>query len=162
MKGPRRAACTAIGLLLLATAVGRADPPAAPSAAPAAPPVTCAGESDPNQPVVAGAGRKIFCALDLGSKNAKLQVISIEAKVKAAGPTGLTSITPSALATWFKTIVGPADYAALRSPPVRDPYGEKALANTVLLDLLVQKLGLSSISLVPQEMPAGYILAKLR
>jgi exopolyphosphatase/pppGpp-phosphohydrolase len=51
--------------------------------------------------------------------------------------------------------------AALRSAKVRGIYGEKALANAVLLDLLIKELGLETIVLVPQEMPAGYILAKI-
>ena len=44
---------------------------------------------------------------------------------------------------------------------MRTLYGEKVLANTVLLDTLVKELGLTTVVLVPQEMPAGYILAKI-
>jgi hypothetical protein len=77
-------------------------------------------------------------------------------------PAGVTTVlSPAELDAWFKTIVGPADYEALRSKTVRDLYGEKALANTVLLDVLVAQLGITSVALVPQEMPAGYILSKL-
>ena len=64
------------------------------------------------------------------------------------------------IAQWFTTVVQPTDYAALRTKAVRDLYGEKALANTVLLDVLIKQLGIDTVVLVPQEMPAGYILAK--
>ena len=84
-------------------------------------------------------------------------------RVQVAGaPAGVTAVlTPAEVDAWFSKIVGPADYEALRSKTVRDLYGEKALANTVLVDVLVKQLGLTSIALVPQEMPAGYILSKL-
>jgi hypothetical protein len=72
-----------------------------------------------------------------------------------------TLMSPAEIDGWFTTIVQPADYDALRTKAVRDLYGEKALANTVLVDTLVKQLGLTTIVLVPQEMPAGYILAKV-
>jgi hypothetical protein len=72
-----------------------------------------------------------------------------------------TLLTPAELAMFFSTVVKEADYTALRTAPVRPLYGEKALANTVLLDTLIQQLGLTTVVLVPQEMPAGYILANL-
>jgi hypothetical protein len=72
-----------------------------------------------------------------------------------------TLMSPAEIDGWFTTVVKPADYDALRTKAVRDLYGEKALANTVLVDTLVKQLGLTTIVLVPQEMPAGYILAKV-
>ena len=61
----------------------------------------------------------------------------------------------------FFTLVKDPDFTALRTAPVRALYGEKALANAVLLDSLIKQLGLTTVVLVPQEMPAGYILANL-
>jgi hypothetical protein len=52
-------------------------------------------------------------------------------------------------------------FLTLRTAPVRTIYGEKALANAVLLDTLIEQLGLTTIVAVPQQMPAGYILAKV-
>jgi hypothetical protein len=40
-------------------------------------------------------------------------------------------------------------------------YGEKLLANTVLVDMLMKEIGITTVVLVPQEMPAGYIVVKL-
>ena len=71
-----------------------------------------------------------------------------------------TKLTPPDVTKFLTTEVKDADFAALRSAKVRAIYGEKALANAVLLNLLVTELGLTTIVLVPQEMPAGYILAK--
>ena len=73
-----------------------------------------------------------------------------------------TKLTPADLTKFLTTEIKDADFAALRSAKVRGIYGEKALANAVLLDLLVRELGLTTIVLVPQEMPAGYILAKIK
>jgi hypothetical protein len=70
-----------------------------------------------------------------------------------------TVLTPADLSGFFTTVIKQADYDVLRSAKVRDIYGEKALANAVLIDTLVKELGLTTIVLVPQEMPAGYILA---
>jgi hypothetical protein len=72
-----------------------------------------------------------------------------------------TIITLPELMGFFTTIVKEADFAALKSEKVRALYGEKALSNTVLLDMLVKELGLTTIVLVPQEMPAGFILGNL-
>jgi len=55
----------------------------------------------------------------------------------------------------------PAEFHALRREPVRGLYGAKTLANAVLLDVLARELGVKRIVMVPQEMPAGYILYKL-
>ena len=55
----------------------------------------------------------------------------------------------------------PAEFQALRSEPVRALYGAKTLANAVLLDVLARELGVKRVVMVPQEMPAGYILYKL-
>lgn len=73
-----------------------------------------------------------------------------------------TILTPTELTNWFSTVVKPADFMTLRTAPVREVYGEKSLANAVLLDMLTTELGLTTIVLVPQEMPAGYILAKVK
>jgi hypothetical protein len=70
-----------------------------------------------------------------------------------------TLLTPEDVNGFFTAVIQQADYDALRSEKVRKIYGEKVLANAVLLDMLVKELGLTSIVLVPQEMPAGYILA---
>jgi hypothetical protein len=50
----------------------------------------------------------------------------------------------------------------LRTGDIRGLYGEKLLANTVLLDVLIKEIGLTTVVLVPQEMPVGYILAKIK
>jgi hypothetical protein len=72
-----------------------------------------------------------------------------------------TVLTPAEIDTFFTDIVMPDDFLALRTAPIRTLYGEKTLANAVLLDTLVEELGLTTIIAVPQEMPAGYILAKV-
>ena len=72
-----------------------------------------------------------------------------------------TVLTPADLTGFFTTVIKQPDFDALKSAKVRVLYGEKALANAVLLDTLVKELGLTTVVLVPQEMPAGYILAKV-
>ena len=72
-----------------------------------------------------------------------------------------TVLTPTEFGGFFAHVMNAADFEALRQQPVRDLYGEKALANTVLVDTLIKQLGITSVVLVPQEMPAGYILAKI-
>jgi hypothetical protein len=72
-----------------------------------------------------------------------------------------TLMSPTEIDGWFSNVVKAADYDALRTKAVRELYGEKALANTVLVDTLIKELGLTTVVLVPQEMPAGYILAKV-
>jgi hypothetical protein len=73
-----------------------------------------------------------------------------------------TLLTVDEVGKYFTDIVKPADFMTLRTEPVRALYGEKALANAVLLDVLIKELGLTTVVLVPQEMPAGYILAKIK
>jgi len=72
-----------------------------------------------------------------------------------------TLLTPAELSMFFASVVQATDYATLRTAPVRALYGEKVLANAVLLDTLIKQLGLTTVVLVPQEMPAGYILANV-
>jgi hypothetical protein len=72
-----------------------------------------------------------------------------------------TLLTPTDFTSFFTTVIKPEDFMALRTEPVRPLYGEKSLANAVLLDTLVKGLGITTVVLVPQEMPAGYILAKV-
>lgn len=72
-----------------------------------------------------------------------------------------TVLAPPEFDRFFADVVKPADFEALRRKPVRDLYGEKALANTVLVDTLIRQLGITTVVLVPQEMPAGFILAKI-
>jgi hypothetical protein len=72
-----------------------------------------------------------------------------------------TVLMPADFTGFFTTIVKPADFMILRQTPVRELYGEKSLANAVLLDTLIKELALTTVVLVPQEMPAGYILAKV-
>lgn len=72
-----------------------------------------------------------------------------------------TVLTPPEFDRFFTDVVKPADFEALRQKPVRDLYGEKALANAGLIDTLIEQLGITSVVLVPQEMPTGFILAKI-
>jgi hypothetical protein len=72
-----------------------------------------------------------------------------------------TIITLPELQGFFTTVIKDADFAALKSEKVRALYGEKALSNAVLVDTLVKEIGLTTIVLVPQEMPAGFILGNL-
>ncbi len=72
-----------------------------------------------------------------------------------------TLLTPPEFDRFFATVVKPGDYAALRQKPVRDLYGEKTLANAVLVDTLIDQLGITTVVLVPQETPAGFILGKI-
>lgn len=73
----------------------------------------------------------------------------------------LALMKPDEIARFLAEIAKPSEFGALRSEPVRALYGEKTLANAVLLDVLAKELGVKTIVLVPQEMPAGYILYKL-
>jgi hypothetical protein len=71
-------------------------------------------------------------------------------------------LTPADVGKWFTDQVKtPADFMTLRTVPVRPIYGEKVLANAVLFDLLAKELGITQFVMVPQEMPMGYIIAKL-
>jgi hypothetical protein len=69
-------------------------------------------------------------------------------------------IMPPALAA-FPGTISAEDFAKLRTSPIRDLYGDKLLTNAALIDELVTELGLSRAVLVPQELPAGYILARM-
>ena len=73
-----------------------------------------------------------------------------------------TVLTPAELTAFFDRMTKPADYKALRTDPPRGLYGERTLANAALLDLLIRELSLEKVILVPQEMPSGYILSKIR
>jgi hypothetical protein len=72
-----------------------------------------------------------------------------------------TVLEPEELTRFFALLTKTADCGALRVDPVRSLYGERSLSNAALLELLVRELGLTKVVLVPQEMPAGYILARL-
>lgn len=58
--------------------------------------------------------------------------------------------------------VGPADFNALKSEPLRGLYGQKALVVPALADLLLRELGASRLVTVPQEVTTGHILTRLR
>lgn len=92
-----------------------------------------------------------------------------EARLAGQAPTaypewGLvtTRLRPAEIKNYLSSMIGPADFAALKSERVSPIYGEKALTIPVLLDFLVDELGLASVVLVPQETPTGYVLAKLQ
>lgn len=72
-----------------------------------------------------------------------------------------TVLVPSELDTFFTDIMTPTSFLTLRTDPVRPIYGETTLANAALLETLIRELGLTTIIAVPQEMPTGYILARL-
>jgi hypothetical protein len=57
--------------------------------------------------------------------------------------------------------VGPGDFKALASEPVRGLYGQKALVVPALAALLLDELGASGIVTVPQEVTTGHILTRL-
>jgi hypothetical protein len=63
-----------LGCLTGTAAVLRADAAVAPVSLP---PTTCAIAADPARPIAAS-GREVHCAVDIGSRNAKLAVISLE------------------------------------------------------------------------------------
>jgi hypothetical protein len=90
--------------------------------------------------------------------------VAMEKPAPMTGIPGLvtTVLTPVEIGKFFTEVVKPADFDSLRSEAVRDLYGEKALANAVLVDVLVTELGITSVLLVPQEMPTGYVLGKLK
>jgi hypothetical protein len=90
--------------------------------------------------------------------------VAMEKPAAMTGIPGLvtTVLTPAEIGNFFTNVVKPADFDSLRSEAIRKIYGEKALANTVLVDVLVTELGLTSVLLVPQEMPTGYVLGKLK
>jgi hypothetical protein len=73
----------------------------------------------------------------------------------------LAQLEPAEITRFLAETGRAPEFGALRQEPVRSLYGEKALANAVLLDVVAQALGVKTIVLVPQEMPAGYILFKL-
>ena len=100
----------------------------------------------------------------LDSKTAYDDRVAMEKPVTNTLTAGLmtTVLMPSEVGKFFTEVIKPADFTSLRTDPVRGLYGEKALANAALVDLLVTELGLTSIVLVPQEMPTGYVLGKLK
>jgi len=57
--------------------------------------------------------------------------------------------------------VGPRDFKALTSDPVRGLYGQKALVVPALAELLLDELGGSRLVTVPQEVTTGHILTRL-
>jgi hypothetical protein len=57
--------------------------------------------------------------------------------------------------------VGPGDFKALTSEPVRGLYGQKALVVPVLAELLLDELGASRLVTVPQEGTTGHVLTRL-
>ena len=70
-------------------------------------------------------------------------------------------VRPAEIAAYFRGI-RPADFAALKSDPVRGLYGPKALVNPALADLLLRELGGHRLVTVPQETTTGHILTRLR
>ena len=58
--------------------------------------------------------------------------------------------------------MGPGDFKALTSEPVRGMYGQKALVTPALAELLLRELGASRLVTVPQEVTTGHILTALR
>jgi hypothetical protein len=55
----------------------------------------------------------------------------------------------------------PAEFARLRTSPVREASGEKILAVPVLAEWLARELGLRTVIEVPAEMPNGFVLARV-
>ncbi|HMA91192.1 MAG TPA: hypothetical protein VKP30_00840, partial [Polyangiaceae bacterium] len=74
----------------------------------------------------------------------------------------MSVLLPADLNNFFTTIMTADSFLALRTDPIRSLYGESALSNAALLDTLVKELGVTAIVGVPQEMPTGYILAKIQ
>jgi hypothetical protein len=88
----------------------------------------------------------------------------IAAEMKVLHPTYgeiTTSLTSAEVGGFLAMAAQPAEFEALRTDPIRTLYGERVLANAGLVEMLTQELGLTTVVLVPQEMPSGYILAKL-
>jgi len=54
------------------------------------------------------------------------------------------------------------DFGKLRVNHIRDLYGDMLMVNSALIDLLATELGLTAAVLVPQELPAGYLLTKIK
>jgi hypothetical protein len=61
----------------------------------------------------------------------------------------------------FMRMIGPAEFQALKSDPIKGLYGQRALVTPVLMDLLMSELGLRRLIIVPQEITTGQILARL-
>jgi hypothetical protein len=61
----------------------------------------------------------------------------------------------------FIRTLGPADFQALKSDPIKGIYGQRALVTPVLMDLLMSELGLRRLIIVPQEIATGQILARM-
>jgi hypothetical protein len=69
-------------------------------------------------------------------------------------------LMPATLAGFPATVMAD-DFSKLRTSPIRDIYGDKLLTNAALIDFLLSELGINNAVLVPQELPAGFILAKM-
>jgi hypothetical protein len=61
----------------------------------------------------------------------------------------------------FKAGIGLADFKMLTTDPVKGLYGQRALVNPALVDLLMRELGLRQLVMVPQEITTAHILARL-
>jgi hypothetical protein len=76
-------------------------------------------------------------------------------------------LTPMAVKTWLDG-VSADDWTTLKTSAAsgmtgpRELYGEKLMANGSLLELLATELGLTKHVFVPQEMPMGFIIAKVQ
>lgn len=71
-----------------------------------------------------------------------------------------TLLLPAELDNFFDTILTPEAFLALRTEPIRSIYGQSTLPNAALFELLIKELDITTVVSVPQEMPAGFILAK--
>jgi hypothetical protein len=69
-------------------------------------------------------------------------------------------LSPADVKSYLRRI-GPDDFKALRSEPVRGLYGQKALATPALVELLLEDLGFRRLVTVPQEVTTGNILSSL-
>jgi hypothetical protein len=68
-------------------------------------------------------------------------------------------LTASRLSEYFRRLT-PAQFATLRTSPVREASGEKILAVPVLAEWLARELGLTAVIEVPAEMPNGFVLSR--
>jgi hypothetical protein len=84
---------------------------------------------------------------------------------RSTDPRYLGEISALMMPPEFATFIGGMtadDFGKLRVSPIRDLYGDKLLANSALIDLLATELGITTAVLVPQELPAGYLLTKIK
>jgi len=69
-------------------------------------------------------------------------------------------MTPAEITAYFDSL-GPSDFTALTTEPIRSMYGQRVAVVPALVELLLHELGATRLMMVPQAGSTGHILSKL-